>query len=569
MALPFPQHQPDFSSDEGAFEQYWTTQQQLITAEHTFTKANEQLQSYKKDKTSRHVLRHVIHELHAVLETDPTHQEAHIALAQALFEFDATNVSLAIETCETALRLNPTSADAAFYLGLLYQHDRQWVPAIRHLNLALNQSTPFWAEARLALGMTQVKKAVVEPNAFKSLGLTFQGMVNYVAGVGLLPLTMANQALLKTSFMTDLSVYSIYYTAVGFSRLGCHAMAKSLFLLGARVHPNESVFFDLLGDHCLYDEQQPSEAIPFYQQALSVEPDNIQVMKKLGKAFVEEQHYTEAQAMFEHIIERDNHDFESLYNLAQVYIEQQAYMKALYYFKEAAKFRPRHPFVHSNMGYVLFKLDDMEGAIEEYKLALEFGTDNPWLSSVAQTVATIYYKVFRDGTNAVEHLQQALHYNPENKDALATLGDIYFEAGEYERALKAYRSVLHQDAANAECYSNIGYILWQMDCNDEAIDAYEAALKLDKDNEIAHNNLGVIYLDEHQQVEQSIPYFEKALSLKSDYTLAAFNLARAHEKLGLSTQAARFYSQALDLNRQNPELDEAEIQARLAQLFQS
>ena len=78
----------------------------------------------------------------------------------------------------------------------------------------------------------------------------------------------------------------------------------------------------------------------------------------------------------------------------------------------------------------------------------------------------------------------------------------------------------------------------------------------------------MIYLDEQSNAVTALELFEKALSLKPDYTLAAFNIGRSREMMGLTAEAARAYSNALALNANNPELQSDEIQDRLNGLFQ-
>lgn len=198
---------------------------------------------------------------------------------------------------------------------------------------------------------------------------------------------------------------------------------------------------------------------------------------------------------------------------------------------------------------------------------MEYGTDPVWLSTVAQTVGTICFQLYNDADEALEYLQQSLHYNPENIEAIATIADIYFETRQMELAISAYKAILHIDPENADCYSNIGYILWQMDQNEAAIDAYIAAIHYNKDNYVAHNNLGVIYLDDEKNPQKALPFFRRALNLKQDYTLACFNIARALEGMDRRLESADAYSLALQLNQSNPELEDYEIQSRLDALF--
>ena len=102
---------------------------------------------------------------------------------------------------------------------------------------------------------------------------------------------------------------------------------------------------------------------------------------------------------------------------------------------------------------------------------------------------------------------------------------------------------------------------------EEAIIAYNKALKINPDSEIVYNNLGVIYLDGIGNVEYALECFENAYDIDNEYTMAVFNLARAHQELGNVTLAAEFYNDAKELNKISNDIDEKEIEERIFSLF--
>jgi len=268
-------------------------------------------------------------------------------------------------------------------------------------------------------------------------------------------------------------------------------------------------------------------------------------------------------------VDAEESDFDSQYLLAQVYLDRGEYMRALFNLKELLRETPDNPYLHSNMGYLLFKLEDYEGAVQAYRSAVSFGQDPVWTATVAQTLGTIHYQIEEDLDAAAEMFQMAHRLDPANLDCLTMLGDIYTEQGHYEMATQTYRFIIEQEPDNADCHNYLGYLLWQLDKNDEAVAAYRRAIELNPNNPVAYNNLGVIFLDEKCQLQSALNMFETAFKLKPDYTLACFNVARTREAMGQISEAAHGYTDALALNRINPEIAEDEIQARLEQMFQA
>ena len=68
--------------------------------------------------------------------------------------------------------------------------------------------------------------------------------------------------------------------------------------------------------------------------------------------------------------------------------------------------------------------------------------------------------------------------------------------------------------------------------------------------------------------EEALEYFEEAIALNPNYTLAYFNAGRASQEMGFTNDAANYYQMAIDLNRLTEELDEEDIQERLHSLFE-
>lgn len=501
------------------------------------------------------------------VEVEPGLAEAYVQLASALWEQGTINLELAQFYCETALKLDASQASANLFLGYFLQRAGFLDDATRQYSTAIRKN--FWQSARprIALGNALLKQSLQAGGQYQRILLALQGIAYFGTGCCLLPLDRTACLILKEALLADTQVYSLDLLAKGFKKMGFSSAARQIYFLGSRIMPHEPLFYHLLGDEYLYELNDPARAIHCYKQVQVLSPGDINLLKKLGKAYAKLNESSNAVTTLNMAIDLDPRDFDVLYHLGQLHAEMKSYFKALYYFKEAERQQPRYPYLHSNMAYILFKMEDTEGAFEEYKLALEYGTDPEWLSCVAQTLGSFCYQVHGDTDQALDYLQQSLQFNPQNYETLAMLADLYFEAGHFEMALSAYKSILKIDGKNANCYSNVGYILWQMDRNQEAIDAYLTALHYDRNNCVAYNNLGVIYLDDQQDPERALPLFKAALSLKPDYTLACFNIARSMEALGQIMEAAEHYSEASKLNQLNPELEDREIRDRLDHLF--
>ena len=137
-----------------------------------------------------------------------------------------------------------------------------------------------------------------------------------------------------------------------------------------------------------------------------------------------------------------------------------------------------------------------------------------------------------------------------------------------DRAIRAYCDAITLKPEDSKAYSKAGIALWEKDYLEEALVAYHKAVELNPENEFAQNNLGIIYLDGLADAEQALEYFEEAIALNPNYTLAYFNAGRASQEMGFTNDAANYYQMAIDLNKLTDELEEEDIQTRLHSLFE-
>lgn len=540
-----------------------------VSAEHFLQQGNRHYNNYLSREQKQDLEMAIVHYKEA-LDLNPGLPEAHVKLASALWDKGDLPLEAALDYCETCLRLNPLYYEAHLFKGYFLRHAKQWAEATEQFKLAIQKAgTENTAKARMALGRVLLDRARLpkEGSLLSRLGMAVQGFGNLALGCCLLPGDPKILPVFHNALISDIKVFSLLGAGRILKTLHLHGVSRMLYEWATRQMPQEAIFFHLLGD--LHTRQDNFDAaLYFYNRAKELDPENALIFKKLGQVYRECNDSANAMKSLEKVVNAEAGDFETVYSLAQLYSDRGDFMKALYHYKELLTEAPNNPYLHSNVGYILFKLEDFDGAILEYQSAIKLGKDPLWTATIAQTLGTIYYQTKQDLDSAARLFQMACRLDPNDLDCLAMLGDIYTDQGHFADAIQAYQYILKINPDNAECYNYLGYLLWQMDQNDEAVEAYRKAIDLKLDNPIAYNNLGVIYLDEKCQLAQALEMFEQAITLKTDYTLACFNVARSHEAMGHTAEAAKTYTRALALNTLNPELEDEEIQERLVQLFQ-
>ena len=138
-----------------------------------------------------------------------------------------------------------------------------------------------------------------------------------------------------------------------------------------------------------------------------------------------------------------------------------------------------------------------------------------------------------------------------------------------DKAIRAYCDAILLNPEDYRGYFKVGTALWEKDYLEEALVAYHKAIELNPENAYAQNNLGILYLDGLGDAEEALEYFEEAIALNANYTLAYFNAGRASQMLDFTNDAANYYQMAIDLNKVTNELDEEDIIRRLHKLFEA
>lgn len=129
---------------------------------------------------------------------------------------------------------------------------------------------------------------------------------------------------------------------------------------------------------------------------------------------------------------------------------------------------------------------------------------------------------------------------------LQTIGEKYLAAGDIPNALKYLSQAEAKHPDDPVILFDLGLAYHKRGMTTEAIARFKKALQVKPNYPEALNALGVVYA-ETGQTELARASFEKVLSDPFYHTpqLAAFNLARIHEKNGENERALRLYEQAV------------------------
>jgi tetratricopeptide (TPR) repeat protein len=145
---------------------------------------------------------------------------------------------------------------------------------------------------------------------------------------------------------------------------------------------------------------------------------------------------------------------------------------------------------------------------------------------------------------ALEHWYQVLVLSPYEATAEGhcSLGNLFKQYGDWERAKTCYKQAIDQDSACAEAYYQLAEYLKTLGCWNEAIERYRQAIVLDPHFPWSRFSLTEILLQQ-EQWDEVIAVSESTIALQQDLPWAYSQLGRAFLAQGRMTQAIASHQQ--------------------------
>lgn len=497
---------------------------------------------------------------------DPTIPETYYRLASLMWEQGQISINTAIDQCKTAVSLAPDNMNAHLYTGYFMQLAENYPEAVDEFKSAIKSGKFNSARPRLVLSQAILDKI----HATKGNVADYMSFAYYfITGSLMLAWDRPCLKMLCKKVSDDFSVFT--YNTVGnfLEKFKLYDKAENLYKQAIVDTQHAWMFYDKMGDIALKNNEV-NLCADCYKKVLESNPLNRDVIVKLATVLQTyfPENTSETIECYEKLLQFDEDKGAIYYELGHLYLRREDKINSISAFKLALEQDYENPYYNNSLAYAYSRAELYDDAIEHYQKAITLNPDNEWTSIVCQALGAIYAEVKGNIEAAVATYQAGIILNPANYDLYIALGDIHMAEYDLDKAIKAYCDAILANPEDYRGYSKAGIALYEKDYIEEALVAYHKSIELNPDNAYAHNNLGILYLDGMMDAEEALEYFEQAIALKSDYTLAYFNAGRASQEMGFINDAANYYQMAIDLNKESQELDEEDIMIRLQKLFE-
>lgn len=260
--------------------------------------------------------------------------------------------------------------------------------------------------------------------------------------------------------------------------------AEAYYQQALTVEPNQPDALHLLG--LILDQQgRTDDAIDWIQRAIQADPTAPVYFLNLGNTLRRSGRYHEAVSAYRRAIDLADNFVEAWANLGAVQLLQQDWINAQRALTRAIQIKPQFLDAYNNLAIAYLKQGNLTAAIELLEQAVQSWPDNVML--LITLGAT--YKEQGNLNMAFEVFNKALLQNPNHPDALNNLSVVSKLRGSILDAIDLYRRVIELRPKDATSHYNLANAMRDAGEISGALVAYKKAIELKPDYEIAYSNL--------------------------------------------------------------------------------
>lgn len=334
-------------------------------------------------------------------------------------------------------------------------------------------------------------------------------------------------------------------------------VAARILLGGAYLRADDptaarDLFRDLLADHddasvrigyaCALDDLARSEeALEQFRLVQKQDPTNPAILFCTGFCHERAGRETEAVNYYQDAISicptlRNAHE-----RLGAIFLKQDQVELAVHHYDQLCRLDPEKIDVHLTLANLLLRTGDYNRAIQRYQHAIALEPDN-WTAHNDAVAAYEEAGLFRE---AIEHLHKMIEKQPDFADARVRLGDLYARIANDDAATAQYEKAVELSPGYLEANIRLATQHLRAGRHTEAARWFAYSLELNDRLLSAYVGMGVAQ-QAGGRSEESMASFEMARQVEPNSTLLFSEIARMQLKAAASEQASRFLNLSID-----------------------
>ncbi|XP_033754504.1 Bardet-Biedl syndrome 4 protein-like [Pecten maximus] len=296
----------------------------------------------------------------------------------------------------------------------------------------------------------------------------------------------------------------------------------------------------------LRQEGKIQESLEMFQTCTLLNPTSADNLKQAARSLFLLARHKAAIEVYNETAKISQKDWEISHNQGVCYMYLRDYAKAKECLTQALAFK-RHEISYVMLGKIHLMEGDINAAIEIYKQAVEYSPENP---DMLTTLGLLYMQIGQY-QKAFENLGNAMTYDATHVKAIMAAGSMMQTHGDFDVALNKYRIAAVKTPESPTLWNNIGMSFFGKKKFVAAISCLKRANYLAPFDWKILFNLGLVHLT-MQQYASAFHFLSAAINLRPKMAQLFMLLAVALTHLEDPDNARQAYEQALTLDQKDP-----------------
>ncbi len=136
------------------------------------------------------------------------------------------------------------------------------------------------------------------------------------------------------------------------------------------------------------------------------------------------------------------------------------------------------------------------------------GSDQPIQTPMVSQPTANKQDISVESAAQIFKLEKTTKENPDDVASWITLGNLYFDAGNHQKAITAYTKALALNPNNANVMADLGVMYRRNGEPKKAVEAFDKAAKIDPKHETALFNKGIVLMHDLNDLDGAINAWE-------------------------------------------------------------
>ncbi len=347
------------------------------------------------------------------------------------------------------------------------------------------------------------------------------------------------------------SVIAIFYLGRSYALSAEYEQALKYYKKASKLDPSDAqIHLELASVYEMLESTD--KAIESYRRALEFNPNLVVARRRLGTLYVTKRQLDQALREYETLIELEEDPVETQIKMGLINLEKGDFEQAAIVFNLALATQPQNDDVRYYLAWTYEQLGDIVGAEREFRSV------RPESENYFEARRLLAQLLLEDNRplEAVAALEELLEIDPESRQGLDLIMEVYRLQKLYDRAIEAARTLVALEPENDKYLFSLAFLLNDVGNRAAAIDLAKQVLDLNPENALALNFLGYTYAEAGQNLEEAERLIKQALEIRPDYGAFVDSLGWVYFQKGDYESALRELEKANRLTADDPVIRE-------------